>query len=417
MLILLAACTSSVSLRDEPRPRPTVDDTDEVVVVPGDTAPPDDEDTAPEPETWPKACDDLYAQDTLPEFDLSFSPEAWSALTADCSAGAQTYRPARFTYDGETVSAMVRLKGNWSWSCDKMQFIVSFNEKDPDARFHGLRKIMLDAPWYDRTLLHERVAFPLFAARGLPHSCVNNARLTIDGAFYGLYANVERIDHEYLERNFEDPSGNLYQGGSELKTNEDVGDVGDLTALQSAHTADAIAELVDLDEAIAEWAVEAVIPAMDNYWAGVEINYYLYDNPGHGFQYLPYDLDLSFGDGAYTDGSLVWPEAPTVDPITWEHSGWQKEQLLKTVLNDPARCAQFVEAVAAARDVYVPEDLAAQVATWDAQIASSVAEDTRSPFSAADHAAAVAALTAFFTTRADFVDTWLADGGHCPVSW
>ena len=95
---------------------------------------------------------------------------------------------------------------------------------------------MFDAPWYDHTLLHERVAFPIFAELGLPYSCANNARVVINGDYYGLYANLERIDHEYLERNFEEPDGNLYQGGAELKTNEDVGDIADQQALASAVT-------------------------------------------------------------------------------------------------------------------------------------------------------------------------------------
>lgn len=372
-------------------------------------------DTAPE--TWPKDCDDLYDQGVIQAFDLTFSDAEWAAIQSDCSSGTQRYRPASFTSGDETVEAMVRLKGNWSWDCNKLQFVISFNEVDPDARFHGLRKLMLDAPWYDRTLLHERLAFPLFKSRGLPYSCVNNAALSINGEYYGVYANIERIDHEYLERNFEDPSGNLYQGGSELKTNEDVGDVSDLTQLQAAQTVDDLDAIVDLDEAVAEWAAEAMLPAMDNYWAGVEINYYIYDVPGRGFVWLPYDLDISFGDAAYTDGSLVWPDAVNADPIVYEHYGWRKEALFQKVLASPKWCARYVEELQAARNDYDPAAMAADVDTWNAQIADYVAADSRKPFRNSDHAAAVAALKVFLQDRADVVDEWLADGDHCPAKW
>ena len=37
---------------------------------------------------------------------------------------------------------------------------------------------------------------------GVPASCVNNARLVINGEFYGLYANIEFLDEELLERLF-----------------------------------------------------------------------------------------------------------------------------------------------------------------------------------------------------------------------
>jgi hypothetical protein len=365
-------------------------------------------------EGWPKPCSDLYTQSELPTFSLDFVPQDWADLQSACDRGSQAYHPVQFSYDGETVDAQVRLKGNWSWDCDKLQFVISFNEEDPDARFHGLRKVMLDAPWYDHTLLHERLAFPLFEARGLPYSCANNARLNVNGNYYGLYANLERVDHEYLERNWENPDGNLYQGGVELKTNEDVGDTSNLEALQAARTVDQIAALMDLDQAVAEWAMEAMIPAMDNYWAGVEINYYLYDHPSLGFVYIPYDLDISWGDAAYSDGSLVWPDSATVDPITYEHTGWGKEALVETVLAAPQWCRRFVEELELARAVYDPAALVAQVEQWDAQIGDALIEDTHKTFSDARHTAAVSHLKGFFGERAAFVDQWLAAGNHCP---
>ena len=368
-------------------------------------------------ETWPKKCPDLYDQDVVPSVAFDMAPEDWAGFASDCRTGAQTYRPVTVTWDGETVDAMARLKGNWSWSCDKYQFVLSFNEQDPAGRFHGVRKTMFDAPWYDQTLLHERIAFPLFEARGLPYSCVNNAQLVVNGEDYGFYANIERIDEEYLERHYEEKDGNLYQAGTELKTNEDTADTSRLDALHQAQTVDEIAALVNLDQAVAEWAMEAMIPALDNYWAGVEINYYLYDHPSRGFEYLPYDLDISFGDTAYTDGSLVWPDALTVDPITWQHSGWGKEALVMTVLSDPTWCGRFVAELVEARAVYDADALVARLDTYEAQIADGVAGDRRKPFSTAAHTVSVDDLRAFFADRAEVVDAWLAADGHCPARW
>jgi hypothetical protein len=406
-----------------PETLPGTDDTTDTDVedIPGndDTAPVETGETEPdtEPDTWPKGCSEVYDGDELQRFDLTFTNGDLAQLQSACNRGSQEYVPVQLTWKDETVAAKARLKGNWSWSCDKMQFVISFNEDDPDARFHGLRKMVFDAPWYDRTFLHERLAFPLFEARGLPHSCVNNAEVWVNGEYYGFYANTERIDREYLERNFELPDGNLYQGGAELKTNEDTADTSRLTALQAARTVDEIAALSDLDEAVAEWATEALIPAMDNYWAGVEINYYLYDHPERGFLWLPYDLDISFGDAAYTSGDLVWPDAVRSDPITYEHYGWGKEALVKTVLSDPYWCDRFVEELALSRAAYDPDEMAVQVDTWAAQIADAVAADERKPFRTSDHRAAVEDLKDFLVDRAAFVDAWLAEGDHCPARW
>ncbi|MBX7082281.1 MAG: CotH kinase family protein [Nannocystaceae bacterium] len=367
--------------------------------------------------TWPQPCGDLYAQDLLPTFELTITPQELQGMQSDCQDGIQSYRPIEFTYGGETVAAMARLKGNWTWSCDKYQFVISFNEVDPDARFHGLRKIVLDAPWYDHSMMHERLAFPLFESLGLPYSCVNNARVVINGEYYGLYANLERLDREYLERNFEEPDGNLYKGGAELVTNEDMPDTTRLDALYAASSVDELAMLIDLDQAVAEWAAEAMLPAMDNYWAGVEINYYLYDHPSRGFVYLPYDLDISFGDAAYGDGSLLWPDSATADPITHEHGGWGKEAIVMMVLADPVWCDRFVEALTAARMAYSPDAMSASIDAWEAQIADALADDPNRPYSVADHETALERLHAFLPERAAFVDDWLAEGGHCPAQW
>jgi hypothetical protein len=373
--------------------------------------------TGGEASAWPEPCADIYDSDILPTFELTFSDDAWQGIEADCSEGAQNYYPVEFTYDGETVAAMARLKGNWSYDCRKYQFVISFNEEDPEARFHGLRKIVLDAPWYDHTLLHERLAFPLFESLGLPYSCANNARLLVNGEYYGLYANLERLDKEYLQRHFEEADGNLYEAGYELETNEAENNTANLEALWAATTIEEVAALVDLDQAVAEWAAEAMLPAMDGYWAGVEINYFLYDHPSRGFLYLPYDLDLAFGDAAYDDGTLIWPDAVVSDPITYEHPGWQKEPLVQLVLADPTWCGRFVEELVAARAAYSPEAMAADLLLWDAQIRDALVEDPNRTFSASQHDAAVASLEDFLVARAAVVDAWLAEGDHCPASW
>ena len=160
--------------------------------------------------------------------------------------------------------------------------------------------------------------------------------------------------------------------------------------------------------------MEAMIPAMDNYWAGVEINYYIYNHPSRGFVYLPYDLDISFGDAAYTSGSLVWPDAVWADPIHYEHSGWRKEPLVETVLADPYWCSRFLEELEKSRAAFVPSELISKIEAWDAQIFSALEADPNRPYSTSQHETAISHLKDFVQDRAAFVDDWLAQGGQCP---
>lgn len=372
--------------------------------------------------SYPLACSDVYDPDVVPVFELEIAADQLELLESDCEEEIKEYRPALFRYGSETVEAMVRLKGNWSWRCEKKQFVISFNEVDPNGRFHGLRKIVLDAPWYDPTFLAERLGFSFMRRHGVPWSCVNNARLMLNGEYYGLYANVERVDKEYLQRHFPgaEADGNLYDGGVELRTNEDVADVSRRDALMEASTLAEIDALADLEQAVKVWAGSAVLPDPDSYWAGVEINYFLYDHPARGFSWFPYDMDLMMRQGvldADTSSVEIGLERDFIeaDPFTYQNPDWGREPLFELVLSDQHWCERFLEELRNARDVYDTELMASDLDTWAAQIAAAVAEDPNKPFSNQQHAAAVDNLKAFMQERVAFVDEWLTSA-TCPVT-
>lgn len=372
--------------------------------------------------TQAEPCADLYDPEQLPEFVLEMAPDQLTLLERDCEQKAKTYRPAKLQYGSETASVMVRVKGNWSWRCDKKQFLISFNETDSKGRFHGLRKIVLDAAWYEPSLLVERLAFSFMRRLGTPWSCVNNARVTLNGKYYGVYSNVERIDKEYLERHFpgSEADGNLYDGGVELRTNEEVGDVSRRDALMSATELRTIEELADLNQAVRVWAGLAMLPDRDSYWAGVEINYFLYDHPTRGFLWLPYDMDLSMQQGRLdaqrsSVDIAVLEDLVRADPFTFQHPQWRREPLFERVLSDARWCNRFLEELQRAHQAYDVPRMSAELQTWSAQIAGAVAADPHKPFTNQQHQQAVATLKAFMPKRSAFVAEWLRTA-TCPVT-
>lgn len=370
---------------------------------------------------FPKPCSDIYAADLLPAFELEMAQVELAALERDCENRVKQYRPATFKYGDETAEVMVRLKGNWSWRCDKKQFVISFNEVDAKARFHGLRKLMLDAAWYEPTLFAERLGFDFLTRLGTHSSCVNNATLKVNGENYGLYSNVERLDKEYLQRHFSgsDADGNLYDGGEELETNEELGDVSRRDRLFSVSgSLDEIEQMSDLDQAIGVWAGLAMLPDIDSYWAGVEINYFLYDHPQRGFLWLPYDMDMTAPTGEFDDRSSsvelgLVERYVRADPFTYENPDWSKEQLFQTVLRDEARCSQFLAHLKDALQVYDVARMQGQLDEWARQVAGALAEDPN--LAPSEHAAAVATMKAFMVARREFVEAWLQTAA-CPVT-
>ena len=76
-----------------------------------------------------------------------------------------------------------------------------------------------------------------------------------------------------------------------------------LDAFWAATTPDATAAIADMDEALQEWAGEAMLADPDGYWIG-HWNWFIYDHPTRGWLWIPHDLDVV----------INWLD-PRIDPI------------------------------------------------------------------------------------------------------
>lgn len=347
-------------------------------------------------------CTDLYAQGVFPTFEIEIEDAEWAAIQAEFADPAareaqgltpKPYHPLKsFKYRDEVVTdAMIRLKGNpyFSWEPPKMQFVISFREVNRDGRFHGLRKISLDAPWYEASLIRERVALAFLREAGVAASCANNAKLVVNGQLYGVYVNKEHVDKEFLERNFEDAEGNLYKYGWELKTNEGEADVSRRDALWGTADLPAFAALINKDQVLGAWAGEAMLPSQDGYWC-CNHNFYVYDEPGKGFAWIPYDLDITF------DGQPVVQGDPTQDIFS---SAWGQQPHVALVMSDRQWRHDFALQVAHHLPFYEPEELERRVVAWSEQIDSALRDDPNLPFTYEAHVEAVERLRTFFAQR------------------
>ncbi len=356
-----------------------------------------------------KNCPAIYEEDFFPTFEMDIDPAEWAALEDEFlnwqereAAGLdlKPYHPLiSFRLGGEVATdAMVRLRGNpcCSWNDDKMQFQVSFNENDPDGRFMGRRKILFDAPRYNRSFLRQRVALSFLRDLGLPAPCSNNARLVVNGAYYGLFENLEKVDRELLERYFQDPDGNLYKKGRRLETNEETGDTS--RAIEFWDTTDiaGIERLVDLDEAVLMWASDAMIPNNDGYWAGGG-NFYLYDDPGRGkFVFIPWDIESSFEVLPFDTDPLVWQKP---DAVPRPH--------FDAVVMDPGWRAAFLDALEVSLAAYDPVALQARIDAWAAQIHEAAVEDPNKPFTDESHEISVTNLREYIPQREAWIREWI----------
>lgn len=235
-------------------------------------------------------------------------------------ADPETYQPATMEYnkpDGTRVGPFpitFRLKGGWgSWR--DLNGKAAFKIKIPSAsrpNIYGLKKLTLNNMVQDPSFVHEALAYRMFRNVSIAAPRVGYSWVTVNGATYGLYANVETPDDLMLKRWFQSTQ-HLYEGaywadlwpGSESYFEVDEGnedDRSDLTALINANQLEgaawftAIQQVADLPQFVKMWAVETFIGHWDGYSYVIKNNYYLHSDNTGKFSMLPWGTDQTWNE-------------------------------------------------------------------------------------------------------------------------
>lgn len=399
MLVLLLACTSPPPVALDPGGADRVAP-DEGEVLPD--APGGDGDTDGDELPDVDGCPAIYDPAVVQAFEVEITEDEWAELLEDYARGEKDYHPVVFRWNDEVVEdAMIRLKGNpdFSWFTEKMQFVIAFNEVDPDGRFHGLRKLSLDASWYEPTMLRDRIAWQVIRRQGdLPFACANSATLAINGEPYGIYTNIEYLDREWLERSFgkADATGTLWKYGYDPVANEEASTGAAIARIDDTTDPDVLAGLADLDNWVTEWAAEVVLGDDDGYVC-CDHNYYLYEHPDRGVLFVPWDLDDAFDVQGYD-----------VDPMEGYYAGLYQQPHWRALTRDPVWGPRYVDALAEMNAAMDPAETLADLDAWSAQIAEAVAADPNRSWALEEHTVGVERMRAWVEQRHAFLDSWIA---------
>jgi spore coat protein CotH len=264
--------------------------------------------------------DEIFDPARLLRFDIDLpqaSIDALNKVTGSSDPLQDVYVHARFRYGAETLPDVgLRIKGEASFrKLDrKAPFKLKFDEFVKDLTFRGLKRLTLNNMVEDPTFLAERMAYHVFRAAKLPAPRCNSALVYVNGAFYGVYANVEAEDKPFLRRWFASDEGNLYEEGQkdfvpgaetafDLETNETANDRSDLKNLiavfQATTAADFLSALdtaLDTKHYLRFTAAEAAVNQWDMYSYTVFYpnNFRIYHDPtSNKFVFLPWGMDMS----------------------------------------------------------------------------------------------------------------------------
>lgn len=215
--------------------------------------------------------------------------------------------------DGEEFdNVAIRKKGYLgSLSSARPSIKLNFDTHQEGRTYKTLKRMTLNNDRQDPSNSHQCMAYELYRAAGIIAPRCNLAHVIINNEDMGTYSHVESIKKPFLERNFNNKSGNLYEAqiadfGSELnhrfelKTNKTANDRSDLDELAAVLQLEGdefltqLAQHLDVDEFITYWAVETLIGHWDSA-TGNTNNFYLYHNPADDlFHFIPWGTDSAF---------------------------------------------------------------------------------------------------------------------------
>jgi len=368
----------------------------------------------------PTQTADVFAEDVLHYAELSILPGDLALLVPFSDLRVR----CTLVYDGvELTNVGVKLKGGTGSARplgEKPGFSFKTNEFVKGQSLHGMKKFVLNNAVQDPSFLSELVAYEIWRRAGVPARRASHVRVRLNGAYLGVYVVAESYEGGFLDRTFADGKGNLYEGAPgvdlsdvdalELDTNTQTNDRSDLVALAAVllatpdeEFAAALEGVLDVEEFLRYWAVEALLDHWDGYAAqsaeDASIpgpnNYYAYHDPSTGlFSLLPWGADQCL---VRAGSSVLAPPQPL-------------SLLAHRCFQDANLRARYVDHLRSALAAWDAEELGALVTAAYERIAGSVSEGDQNPAVAfATFRAAVTSLRSFLRTRPATVLSQLGD--------
>ncbi|WP_240733132.1 CotH kinase family protein [Jeotgalibacillus sp. S-D1] len=228
----------------------------------------------------------------------------------------EEYKQATVNYNGIEISNTgVRVKGNSTLmsvansESDRYSFKLNFNkyiEQDLD----GFTKINLNNNFADPSYMREYLTYELMEKMGIKTPEYSYIRVSVNGEPYGLYLSVENIEEPYLERHFDNTTGNLFKAdtGANLAWEEGMSmddtnleqklglrqNTSLLQLIEALDEGENVENYFDVDSYLRYLACSTVLANMDSYQGNLSHNYYLYEHD-EIFTFLPWDHNMSIG--------------------------------------------------------------------------------------------------------------------------
>ncbi|MBT3979711.1 MAG: hypothetical protein HOE90_00075 [Bacteriovoracaceae bacterium] len=264
----------------------------------------------------------VYSHESIQNIQIVMSDANMSKLPTMPDQGVDDL-PADIYINGEIYSNVgLKLKGHGSFRDidQKASFKIDLHEFNRDQTLNGMERFNLNSMIQDQAKVSDNIGYHVFQDQGLISPRQGYTCVSVNGVDYGLYSIVEALDEEFVEAQFNDPTGVLYEGSGLDLNQRGVQNF----ELQEGDDPDRIylSSLVD----------ELEKTSTESYWGFIEKNFYA-DELMMSFALLTY-----LGN---RDSYLTWHNNYFLyyEPSTakWTFIPWGMDQLFDEtlLLNDP----------------------------------------------------------------------------------
>ena len=292
----------------------------------------------------------LYDPSVLRTFFITFENPAWESELVTFN-NTDVDVPATVVVDGITYSDVgIHFRGNSSFGVGdgyKRSLNLSFDFIHEDQEIDGYNTLNFLNANGDPTLLRSVLSLHI-AREYIPAPKANLVQVVINGENWGVYANQQQFNKDFLEENFETRKGTRwkipqgggsvggfqyqdedvasYQGSFQIKSKDDpeawkaiIGLAQTLQITPKNQLVEALESKIDLDSYLKFMALDNALVSGDGFWTR-GADYCLYLHPDGKFHFIPYDMNEMFsfrggGKGPGSSGRYTGPTGVRLDPL------------------------------------------------------------------------------------------------------
>lgn len=313
--------------------------------------------------------EDFYDVSKIRDIKVTLSEKNWVDALDSMKIYGEEMLLGTVNIDGNTYKNVgIRYRGSKSFKIGgkRNPYLIKLNHIHKDQNHLGQSSIKLSSALRDPSMIREVLSYEI-ARQYMPAPKANYARLQINGAYRGIFVNIQSIDKGFLTENFGSAENVLFKAGSpsqkmkshkgcrkgtfaslqyedniqcyfsnfELKTASGWDELIKLTETLNKNTKE-IGTILDVDKTLWMLAFNNVLVNLSSYTGAKSQNFYLYQDNHGRFVPVVWDLNLSFGSYKNIQAgasSLSLKKLQSLDPFI--HADNPNKPLIQKLLANP----------------------------------------------------------------------------------